>query len=112
MAVHTRFGGGYPGEGLGLDGRVTVATVDSVVADVMLVAELHRLFPREERLSVIRRSIELEQHPQQNGGEKDGAKNARPCDKIGAALKSLAHFRRQVNSRLCGRTSEEWLQSI
>jgi hypothetical protein len=59
-----------------LDRRVTVAAIDSVIADVMFVAELNGLLSRKISLSVIRGSIELEKKPDDYGNEENRAEDA------------------------------------
>jgi len=59
-----------------LDCRMTVTAIDSVIADVMLVAELNGLLSREICLRVIRGSIELEKKPDDYGDEENRAEDA------------------------------------
>ena len=53
VAIHTGFRRRNPCKRKLLDGGVTIAAVDSVIADVMLVAELNGLFARKEGLSIV-----------------------------------------------------------
>lgn len=50
VAVHTRFRRRHTGRGAALDGRMAIPAVDSIVTDMVLVAELHRLQLDEVRL--------------------------------------------------------------
>jgi hypothetical protein len=59
VTIHASLGRGDTRISEFLNRGVTVAAVDAVVTDVVLVAELNRLFAREECLSVVRRSVEL-----------------------------------------------------
>lgn len=61
VAIHAGLGRGDTRKREFLNRGVTVAAVNAVVTDVVLMAELNRLFAREERLGVIRRSVELQQ---------------------------------------------------
>jgi hypothetical protein len=70
---------------------MAVATIDTIVAHVVLVAELNRLFARKEGLGIVRRAIELEQHPDEDCHEKDRAEDRRLRDKVGASIEDLPH---------------------
>jgi len=63
MAVHAGLGRGNTGKGGCLDSRMAIATIYSAIADVMLMAELHRLFARNEGESVIAGAGELSHKP-------------------------------------------------
>lgn len=91
VAVHAGLRRRNAGEGFGFHGGVAVAAVDSIIARVMLVAELNRLLARKERLRVVRRSIEFKQQPYDQSDEEYSAKDADPGNKIRAALKNLPH---------------------
>ncbi len=93
MAIHACLGRRNPGEGELLDRRVTIAAINSVIADVMLMAELNGLLARNVGLSVIRRAVEFEQQPDDYGDEEDRAEDADFGDEIGASMKDLAHRR-------------------
>ena len=70
---------------------MAVATIDSVVSDVMFVTELHGLFACKECLCVIRGPVKLKKHPECDAAEEDCPEDRRPRDEVGASMKSLAH---------------------
>jgi hypothetical protein len=70
---------------------MAVATIDTIVAHVVLVAELNRLFARKEGLGVVGRAIELEQHPYEDCHEKDRAEDGRLGDEVCASIEDLPH---------------------
>jgi hypothetical protein len=91
MAAHASFGGGNTGGSRGFDRSVAVATINSIIADVMLVAELHRLRTR----NILAREIRRTREPQDSGKTKTSQENTceetKPGDKIRAAVKNLGH---------------------
>ena len=97
MTVHTGLGWRDPGKRKLLDGGVTVAAVDSVIADVVFMAELNRLLSGKEGLGVVRGAVELEQHPDGYAKEKNRAEDSDLRDEVGASIKDLSH--RFPNSR-------------
>ena len=70
---------------------MAVAAIDSVIAHVVLVAELNRLLAREESLGVIRRPIEFKEHPYKNGGKEDRAEDRRLGNEVGTSIEDLPH---------------------
>jgi hypothetical protein len=70
---------------------VTVAAIYSVIAYVVLVAELNGLLAREISLSVIGRPVELEQQPDDDRDEENRAEDTNLGDEVGASMKDLAH---------------------
>ena len=91
VAVHARFGWRYTRVSQLLNRRVTVAAIDPFVAHVMFVAELYRLLSREEGLSVVRGSVELEQHPDADPDKKDRAEDGSLRDEVRASIEDLPH---------------------
>lgn len=91
MAVHTSLGRWDSSKRELLDGGMAVAAIDSVIAHVVLVAELNWLLAREESLGVIRRSIEFKQHPDKDGGKEDRAEDRRLGNEVGASIEDLPH---------------------
>jgi hypothetical protein len=91
MAVHTSLGRWDSSKRELLDGGMAVAAIDSVIAHVVLVAELNWLLAREESLGVIRRSIEFKQHPYKDGGKEDRAEYRRLGNEVGASIEDLPH---------------------
>ena len=63
MAIHTSFSRRNAGGSGPFYGRVTVAAIDAVIADVVLMAELNGLFAIDERTCVPRRTINLGKCP-------------------------------------------------
>lgn len=70
---------------------MTIAAVDAVIANVVFVAELNRLFAREVSLSVVRRPVELEEQPDNYRDKEDRAEDTDFRYEVGASLKNLAH---------------------
>jgi hypothetical protein len=70
---------------------VAVATVNAVVADVMLVAELDWLLALDVLPRVVRGAVDLGQHP--HGGEQyeDRPEDAQLGKKICAVMENLGH---------------------
>ena len=107
VAIHARLRRRNARVGELLDRRVTVAAIYSVIAYVMLVAELNRLFAREESLSVIRGSVELEKQPDDYRNEEDRAEDTNLGNEVRASMKDLAHCLLSSRTELencCSRT--------
>jgi hypothetical protein len=62
VTIHTDFDRGHSGEGRVLYRRVTIAAIDSIVADVMLVAERHWLIDVDAHAGRVRGTHEQPQH--------------------------------------------------
>jgi hypothetical protein len=75
MTIHAGLGWRDAGKRRGLDGRVTVAAVDSVIADMMFVAELHWLLSRDEGLGRVGRPGESRHEPKKCPKDENSAKN-------------------------------------
>ena len=69
VAIHTSLGRRNTGGSSPFYGRVTVAAIDAVIADVVLMTELNGLFAIDERTSVPRRTINLGKCP--HGGAQN-----------------------------------------
>lgn len=91
VAVHARPSRGDSRERSFLDGRVTVAAIDAVIAYVMFVAELNGLLAWKERLRVIRGSVEFQQQPDNDPDKKHRAVYSELGYVVRAAMKDLAH---------------------
>lgn len=91
VAVHAGFGGWDPGIRELFNGCVAVATIDRLIADVMFMAELYRLFSREESLSVVRRPVELEQHPDNDPDKENRSEDGGLRYEVGASIEDLSH---------------------
>ena len=72
---------------------MTVATVNAVVSDVMLVTELHWLLSLEPLARIPGRSIELSSYPQSGDQNEDGAIYSNLRQRVGAVMKNLWHRR-------------------
>jgi hypothetical protein len=70
---------------------VTVAAINAVVADVMLVAELYWLRARYVCLRVVAGAIEFRNQKEQCGPYKDGTEDAHLGDGVSALMKYLGH---------------------
>jgi hypothetical protein len=70
---------------------VAVATINSVVTDMMLVTELNGLLAGDLSLSDVRRAINRSQKPKHDAQEKETAENAHLGDGIGAGVEYLGH---------------------
>ena len=78
VAIHAGFRRGNAREGGGFDGSVTVAAVESVIPDVVLVAELDRLGARNVLVRRIRRPGQSQNSSESKSGQENGRKQAEP----------------------------------
>ncbi len=92
MAVHARLGGWDAGVRGPLHRRVAVAAVDPEPADVVRVAERHGLRPRLVGTRHVGGPVDLEEHPDQSGDEKQSAEDAELGKAVRAAVKDLSHL--------------------
>ena len=76
MAIHTGFRGWNAGNGGRLDGSMTVAAVEPVIANVVLVAELHRLRARNILVRGIRRACQPQNAEKAQSSQKGSRKQA------------------------------------
>ena len=91
MAIHARLGRRDPREAAGLYRRVTVATVDTVVGNVVLVAERHGLIHGlADRRDVGRTHIQL-QRRKQHGQASEAPNQTEPSKTIRAWPEDLRH---------------------
>jgi hypothetical protein len=106
MAIHASLSWRNARISKSLNGGMTIAAIDSVVSDVMFVAELNGLFAREISLGVVRGPVEFEQKPNDYRDEEDRAEDADFRYEVGASMKDLAHrllsSRRELEN--CSRT--------
>src|SRR6202051_946774 len=70
---------------------MAIAAVNTKAGDMVLVAERHRLWFTNARISDVRRALDLHRDPAKRGNYKDRAKNRGPGQGIGAAMKNLRH---------------------
>jgi len=93
MAIHASLGGRNARISKFLNGGMTIAAIDSVISDVMFMAELNGLFAREISLGVVRGSVKFEQKPNDYRDEEDRAEDADFRYEVGASMKDLTHRR-------------------
>lgn len=91
VAIHAGLRRRYTGESELLNGCVTVAAIDAIIADVMFVAELYRLLAWEVSLSVVGGPVELEQQPDDYSNEEERAEDSDLRDEVRASIKDLPH---------------------
>ena len=91
MTAHTGLGWRDTRKRELLYGRMAVAAVNSVIADVVFVAELNGLLTREESLGVVRGSVKLQQHPDGYADKKYSAEDCNLRNKVRASIKDLSH---------------------
>jgi len=72
---------------------VTVAAIDAVVADVMLVTELDRLLSFNPLTRVPRRAVQFDSDPQQSNNYEYSAINRNLCQRVSAVMEDLWHYR-------------------
>jgi len=93
VAIHAGFCGRDAGGGGILNRSMTIAAVNSIVTDVMLVAELHRLLAGNILPRKIWRARERQDPRKRQSREKNSGEQAETGDKIRAAVKNLGHIR-------------------
>src|SRR6266849_4549786 len=98
MAVHAGLRGRDAGNGGNFHAGMTVAAVNAVVADVMLVAELHRLLAGNVLPRHVGRARHRKDSDKRHSDQKKRRKHTESRDEIRAAMKNLGH----VCSALCG----------
>src|SRR5229473_1478462 len=98
MAVHAGLRRWDAGNGRGFHAGMTVAAIDAVVADVMFVAELHRLLTGNVLPRHIGRTRHREHSHERDSDQKKCRKHTESRDEIRTAMKNLGH----VCSALCG----------
>src|SRR5262249_18376875 len=86
MTVHAGLGRRDSRERGGLDRGVTVAAVEALAPDVVLVTERYWLLPCDARLSDVRRSADGVEQPTERRQEEDRAENAHARDCVRAAV--------------------------
>src|ERR1044071_3952720 len=91
MAVHAGFSRRNTGERALLDRCVAITAIDSIVADVMFVAEGHRLAARHSHFGDVRRLIDGGQSSDHGQQENQTAENRYPGNRVGAWVKNLRH---------------------
>jgi hypothetical protein len=92
MAVHARLGGWNIRKRRVFDRGVAVTAVDAQSADVMLMAERHRLLDRNFGARSVGGCVQLRPRPNQEGDDEDAAKNAQTRKSIRAVVENLGHL--------------------
>src|ERR1700676_1433995 len=72
---------------------MTVAAIDAVVADVVLVAKLHGLLAGLILVRQIRRARGSQNHRQPQSDQKQRRKDTESGEEVCAAVKDLRHFK-------------------
>src|SRR5437667_2945823 len=93
MAVHAGLRRRDAGNGGSFYAGMTVAAVDAVIAHVMLVAELHRLFPRHVLPRHIGRTGHRDDRDKRNSDQEERRKHTEARDEVRTAMKNLGHVR-------------------
>ncbi len=92
MAIHTCLRRGHSGRRSRFHRLVAVAAVDTVVTDVVLVAELHRLLNFEILPREIRRASDLSVGKERRSGRYYHRDHNDLCNVVCALLKNLCHL--------------------
>jgi hypothetical protein len=71
---------------------MAVATINSIISDMVLVAELDRLCAGDPGLGDIRRAIDGGDYPTHTQEEKNGDQDTDFGNRIGARMKNLCHL--------------------
>src|SRR5262249_45338905 len=99
VAIHTGRCRRHSGEGRGLDRRVAIPAIKTVVARVVLVRELHGLPARDESPRVVWRALDFGERPGDAGENEDCAEYTHPGNGVRAAMKNLGHYRSGLSVR-------------
>ena len=102
VAIHANRGRRYSCRSRGLHGRVTIAAINAVIADVMFVAELDWLLALDILAGVPARPSDFCGDPQCGQQDKNRAVNRGSRKIVGAVTKNLGHCRRYSLYRLTG----------
>ena len=92
MAVHAGLRRRDAGNGGSFHAGMTVAAVNAVITHVVLVAELHRLFPRHVLPRHIGRTRHREDRDERHSDQKERRKHTESRDEIRTAMKNLGHI--------------------
>src|SRR6266849_716486 len=92
MAVHAGLRGRDAGNSGSFHSGMTVAAVDAVVADMMLVAELHRLLTGNVLPRHVGRARHREDRYERQSDQKERRKDTESRNEIRAAMKNLGHL--------------------
>ena len=92
VAVHAGLRRRDAGEVRGLDRGVAVAAVDAESADVMLMAERHRLLALDPLIGRVRRADHAADHPQHECDGEHSAEDRDAGESIGTSVENLRHL--------------------
>ena len=93
MTAHAGIGGRHTRRGCDLNGGVAITAIDAIITDVMLVTELDRLLSLDGLSRNPGRTVDFSGHPKRCQQNKDGTKDGRASQCIGAVVKDLWHGR-------------------
>jgi hypothetical protein len=93
MAIHAGFGGRDSGGSGCLDAGMTVAAINTVISNVVLVAELDRLLARDVLVRQIRSAGQTHHTTKSQSREERAKKDTDLGDEIRAAVKNLGHVK-------------------
>ena len=91
VAIHAGFCGRNSRVGGSFDAGVTVTTVDAIIADVVLVAELDGLLPGDALVGDVRRTRHKQHTGQGKSAKHNGYEQTKPRNKIHTTMKNLCH---------------------
>jgi len=91
MAIHAGLCGRNACKGGGLNRGMTIAAVQSVIANVVLVAELHGLLTHDVLIRRIGRTRKPQNAREPQSDQKNSREQAEFRDEICAAMKNLGH---------------------
>ena len=93
MAVHAGFRGRDTWKSGGLHAGMAIPAIDSIVSDMMFVAELHWLFARDVLAGHIRRTRRPKYRQNSKPPHKNIREDTKTRDEVGASMKNLGHVR-------------------
>src|SRR6266568_8096963 len=92
VAVHAGLRRRNPGNRGRFHAGVTVTAVDAVIANVMLVAELHGLLPVDVLLRHVRRACHREDRDKRQPDQKKSREDTESGNEVRASMKNLRHL--------------------
>src|SRR5689334_6070534 len=108
VAVHAGFGRWNTGERAFLDRGMAIAAIDSIIADMMFVAERHRLSARHSYFGNVWGFIDGRESRHYRDQENETAENRDPRNRVGAWVKNLRHrFLQSCLYRHCVRRAQD-----
>src|SRR6266487_2427142 len=92
VAVHAGLRRRNPGNRGRFHAGMTVTAVNAVIADVMLVAELHRLLPVDVLLRHVRRARHREDRDKRQPDQEKSGEDTESGNEVSASMKNLRHL--------------------